>query len=162
MLNLIKNFLLKRKAKTFIWIIFILYFSYMVDILFLASFRQNTNLEEYNLKPFKTILMYIMYYHYFTFQNWFANLFGNILAFMPLGFIIPLLFQRMKNGFKLFLLTFFISFTVELIQLLGHIGGFDVDDITLNTIGGIFGYWMLLFMLSLFSKVRIEFWTFHE
>ena len=47
-----------------------------------------------NLMPFKTIRMYIRYYHQI---NGFDNLFGNILAFAPFGVLLPVAFKPMKQ-----------------------------------------------------------------
>lgn len=41
--------------------------------------------------------------------------------------------------------SFGLSFFVEVFQLLTKVGSFDVDDLLLNTIGGLIGY--ILFMI---------------
>ena len=38
------------------------------------------------------------------------------------------------------LLGFFLSFCIEITQLVFKVGSFDVDDLLLNTIGGILGF----------------------
>ena len=80
------------------------------------------------------------------------NLAGNVVAFMPFGFFLPILWQ--KSG-KLLYVTFWsfsFSLVVETIQLVYKVGTFDVDDLFLNTLGGIFGYMM---MRLLFVGVRV-------
>jgi glycopeptide antibiotics resistance protein len=47
------------------------------------------------------------------------------------------------------LATFFLSLTFELIQLIFEFGSFDVDDLILNTIGGIIGYFPIKIILSI-------------
>ena len=69
----------------------------------------------------------------------FANLFGNILIFVPYGFFISLAAER-RGFFKTLFFSSGLSLCVELVQLATRVGSFDVDDILLNTIGGIFGY----------------------
>ncbi|WP_370873438.1 VanZ family protein [Peribacillus cavernae] len=49
------------------------------------------------------------------------------------------------------LLTFTVSLSAECIQFYFQIGGFNVDDILLNTLGGL-GYWV--FMLCNYGKKR--------
>ena len=38
------------------------------------------------------------------------------------------------------LYTFGLSLAIELIQLVSKVGSFDVDDLMLNTLGGVLGY----------------------
>ena len=44
------------------------------------------------------------------------------------------------------LYTFGLSLAIELIQLVSKVGSFDVDDLMLNTLGGVLGY--LTFVLQ--------------
>ncbi len=67
------------------------------------------------------------------------NIFGNMLAFMPLGFFIPLLFSKYNNIKRIFLLGLISSLAIELVQLFVGYNITDIDDIIYNTIGAIFG-----------------------
>jgi len=70
-----------------------------------------------------------------------ANLIGNILAFIPLGIFIPKLYtSRAVSFLKVFLLALALSLCFEVTQLLLYIGTFDVDDLILNSFGGLVGY----------------------
>ena len=73
------------------------------------------------------------------------NVIGNIVVFMPIGMFLPSLFSRCRNIFFTTILTLEISLCVELVQLLTKVGSFDVDDLLLNTIGGVCGY--LVYMI---------------
>lgn len=90
-----------------------------------------------NLTLFKTIRMYIRYYDRL---NGFDNLFGNVLAFMPLGVLIPMSFPGVNRWWMILLHSFWLSLCIELFQLVTHFGAFDVDDILLNTLGGLLGF----------------------
>ena len=71
-----------------------------------------------------------------------TNFLGNLLAFLPLGLFLPLLFRR-QRGFWLFLLTAIaVIVLVELLQLFTRRGALDVDDLLLNLPGAILG-WLL-------------------
>ena len=59
---------------------------------------------------------------------------------MPFGFILPIISRRGKKWYNTFLLSFLMSFGIETIQLIFKVGSFDVDDMFLNTLGGIAGY----------------------
>ena len=67
------------------------------------------------------------------------NLLGNILLFIPLGFLLPLLVKRFRNIFLIVLVGFLLSVFYECTQLLTGIGIFDVDDMLLNTFGTLVG-----------------------
>lgn len=90
-----------------------------------------------NLVPFKTIRMYINYYYQI---NGFDNLFGNILAFMPFGVLLPTAFRECAKLWHTLLHSFWLSLCIELFQLVSHFGEFDIDDILLNCFGAVLGY----------------------
>ena len=88
----------------------------------------------YNLFPEGIALHYPMGK---AFQIWFFE-YGNFLAFIPFGVIIPLLF---RCSFKRFIIGFVVSITLlETIQMLTHLGSFDINDIMINTIGAAVGF----------------------
>lgn len=68
------------------------------------------------------------------------NILGNILLFSPLGFFVPLLRPRLSKLVQIAVLAFGISLLLELVQLLTGLGGFDVDDLLLNVLGGLLGW----------------------
>lgn len=68
------------------------------------------------------------------------NFIGNILLFIPWGFLLPLYFKGLKN-FKKFILTTLIAvLLIESIQLFTMLGSFDIEDILLNTVGACVGF----------------------
>lgn len=93
-----------------------------------------------NFIPFKTILPYL-----FGSKGWLIagiNLIGNIILLVPFGFLLPLIIRNM--GWKQALLWAFGSGTViELMQVFMHVGIFDIDDIILNALGSMIGFWSL-------------------
>ncbi|GIN84258.1 hypothetical protein J6TS2_06440 [Heyndrickxia sporothermodurans] len=145
---------IKKRLKWIFWLIFIIYSYYSYYILFLGRYRLPDSQENYNIIQFKTINMYIEYYDHFEFLIWFLNLFGNVLLFIPLGFLAPLLIKRLNGIMKILILTFLLTFQVETFQLLFHVGEFDVDDIMLNTIGGLLGYLLLLIPKNLIIRLN--------
>lgn len=69
------------------------------------------------------------------------HLAGNILAFVPLGLLITrLLRHSFFTGVHVLFLSFLLSLGYESTQLLTGLGIFDVDDLMLNTLGGMIGY----------------------
>lgn len=68
-----------------------------------------------------------------------ANTLGHILAFFPMGALLALAYERTWQ--KHLLLVSFFSLLLELIQLVLHIGSFDVDAIIFNVLGYFVGMW---------------------
>ncbi|WP_455675693.1 VanZ family protein [Pradoshia sp.] len=140
----------------FLYFLLAIYLLLMCYLLFFGYYRQDIRVHDYNVTPFETIKMYIVYMDYFSFYVWFINLFGNIIAFMPLGLLLPLLSDRWKGAFRITILSFFVSLTVETIQLTFHVGRFDVDDMLLNTIGGLLGYVLLQILQSVAAAMLVQ------
>jgi glycopeptide antibiotics resistance protein len=80
------------------------------------------------------------------------NLAGNVVAFMPLGFLLPFAFRRFK-AVKTFAAAFAFILIAEVLQLVSRRGVFDVDDLILNMLGSIIGYAAYRLLLIIF-KVR--------
>ncbi|WP_369679014.1 VanZ family protein [Bacillus sp. X2(2017)] len=82
---------------------------------------------------------------------------GNLILLLPVGFLFPLLFEKLNNLKKILLIGFFISLFIELTQLSYSVyiksvyRSFDVDDLMLNTLGTLLGYWFF-YMLSMYYK----------
>lgn len=68
----------------------------------------------------------------------------NVILFVPLGFLLPLIWSNFEKIKYVFISGFSLSAIVELSQLLNN-RSTDVDDLILNTIGAILG--VLLFKL---------------
>jgi len=80
------------------------------------------------------------------------NLLGNLIGFVPLGLLLPLILPWFRNGFKILFAGFLISLGYETVQLLTGLGVFDVDDLILNTTGAFVGF--ILFYLIKLSLIR--------
>lgn len=141
-----------KSLQTITMILFLIYLLFLAYLLFFGYYRQSIRVESYNLTPFKTIKMYIQYSDHFHFKVWFSNLFGNILAFIPFGFLAPLISRKLRKIARTTIAAFFLSLMVESIQWIFHVGGFDVDDIMLNTIGGSIGFILLLISSQILAK----------
>ncbi|MGN7472226.1 VanZ family protein [Brevibacillus sp. SAFN-007a] len=93
-----------------------------------------------NTKPLRTLFDYVFHYEHYNAYTIAYNLLGNIVLFMPLGLLLPLLFAAFQNVHRVFFTALFASLTVEFLQFLLALGSFDVDDLLLNVLGGLGGY----------------------
>lgn len=91
-----------------------------------------------NFIPFKTIKMYIRYYDMPGIRS-FSNLFGNILIFVPVGILLPIVHRPSKNVCIMLLNALLLVAGIEIFQLFSNFGAFDVDDIILNCFGVLMG-----------------------
>ncbi|MGG4441857.1 VanZ family protein [Brevibacillus fortis] len=110
-----------------------------------------------NLVPFHEIENYVKGIRYYHSWHSAVNFVGNVIAFMPLGFLLPLLFPKKAGSlFRVITLSLMLSLGVELTQLVMNVGTFDVDDLLLNTAGGMIGYIVYL-VIWVIQKKRIIF-----
>jgi glycopeptide antibiotics resistance protein len=69
------------------------------------------------------------------------NLVGNIGVFMPYGTFLGLMSTNKKMSFiGVFTRSLGLSLCLECAQVVFSIGSFDVDDLILNSCGGLIGY----------------------
>ncbi len=120
-----------------------MYLGMLFYVLFLASGYGRTLVRQeyhYNLELFREIRRFFEYRENLGTLPVLANLAGNVIAFMPFGWLLPQLDQRLDSIVTVILLNIQVSLAVEVLQLLSRTGSFDVDDIFLNTLGGAVGY----------------------
>lgn len=125
------------------WCMFIMYLLLLAYFLFFAEATGRTFSErtyQYNLIPLHEIRRFWIYRRQLGFMAVTLNLVGNVLAFVPFGIFLPFLIRRVRVFGKTLLLGFQFSLLVEIVQLFSKVGSFDVDDILLNTLGVIIGY----------------------
>ena len=118
-----------------------------------------------NFIPFHTIISIfgeaIIYHTYGTLCYQF---FGNILLFIPLGFSLCYYFKKDKKFFKVLCCIILVTVLVEVWQgafntmLQVNYRCVDIDDVMLNTIGGIFGFCVAYFgiprLQTIFKKTK--------
>ena len=121
---------------------FILYMGLLIYfLLFAEAFRENAVDEyRYNLIPFREIMRYIQYHKTIGTGRVLLNLLGNIIGFAPFGFFLPCISRRPIDLWAATLFSMEFSITVEVIQLFSRVGCCDVDDVILNTLGGMLGF----------------------
>lgn len=127
------------------WAAFLLYLIALMYFLLFAEMFGRTQAEKcyrYNLVLFKEIWRFWYYRERVGMTAVLLNLAGNVVGLIPFGFFLPYLAARTRKYLIVTCLTFLFSLTMELSQLLCKVGSFDVDDLLLNTIGGILGYFL--------------------
>lgn len=134
--------------KDILRVTFVAYISSLIFIVWITGSNFSEHLI-YNIIPFRTIIKYI---NSDLIAIAIKNIAGNIILTMPFGF-----FACFKMGLfpklNIFLYSLLIPFTIEFVQLLLFIQGFssrsiDIDDIILNSIGILIGYFFTNLFIS--------------
>lgn len=145
----------KFSRKMTAWVLFLIYVTYALNLLVFGSlYRIHERIRQYNLIPFKTIDLYLFGFDKLNFIIIFNNLLGNVLVFMPLGFFLPMFFARLRKLKWLTFVSFLCTAAVEVTQLIFKVGSFDVDDLILNTLGGVVGYLVFLILEKLIAMME--------
>lgn len=130
----------KKKNKALPRGLFVIYIFVMSYFLFWSDDRSVLSTRMYNLEPFKEIKRFITYREQIGIEAFIINVIGNVVAFMPFGFLIPMITKGKSGFFKTSALCLLFTLMIESIQYIMRLGRFDVDDIIMNTAGGIAGY----------------------
>lgn len=133
----------KLKIGNLIWrYVFILYLYMVLDVVGMGSiwelgkYGSIIRLDEIHLIPFQSegLFTYAM----------------NILMFMPLGFLLPLLWEKYRALPKTILAGALLSFSIEIGQLFNR-RQTDIDDLLMNVLGAILGFCIWLLFNKLFK-----------
>lgn len=101
------------------------------------------------LEPFWT------YRQYFTDEFTWFEIRANVLLFIPIGILLPLVIK--KPAWLPPIIGIGISVIIELIQLITHRGMCETDDVISNTIGFLIGYvvyFLIRVLLILFKSIK--------
>ncbi len=137
-------------------VLFFLYLAALIYFLFFADQYGRTSGAEmrYNFIPFVEIRRFLKYRKTLGPEAVFLNVYGNVLGFLPFGLFLPMLHRHFRRFPRTVSVCLLFSCAVELTQLVTRRGSCDVDDVILNTLGGILGY--LLFRICNAARKRLE------
>lgn len=103
--------------------------------------RVNINI---NLIPFKDI-----------FSN-FIQYVENIILFIPLGFLLPILWAKFEKRYLTFIIGLLFSLAIEISQLFCF-RATDIDDLLMNTFGTVVGYYLYIGTKKVYPKIATLF-----
>lgn len=139
----------KQERRTvFIWRCLLVF--YLAALIQITIIRGGIGVSSFLAAPHdsSTIqLVPLIYTMQQTAAGWWAVIYpvcGNIIWFLPLGFLLPqanlCLGQR---WYSILCCGFLLSFSIELLQWIFGSGVSDIDDIIFNSIGVLIGFMML-------------------
>ena len=128
-----------------IFVVYLVLLFILVVIKFQGSFQELAERiasnREYpwsaNLVPFASIRTQLGHM-----TQWWAvkNVVGNIVCFIPWGFLMPLAYPKVQKFWRTLGIALGGILAIEIFQLLTGLGSFDVDDIILNLLGVMCGF----------------------
>lgn len=148
---------IRRRIKFSGTCLFLVYVIFLIYYLFFAEWfgrGMDGSMYDYNIRPFQEIMRYLTYWEILGIRAVFLNLAGNIIGFVPFGALLPIFARSTRKAWKVTLLSFEISALVEVSQLIFRVGCFDVDDMILNTLGGLLGYLLFRVLGRCYFKVE--------
>lgn len=155
--------MLKKVSAVFLWFLMLVYSVILVKLIlfkkqigpvkygYMHQYTFKTNLELTNLVPFKGIIGIVNSGNSLMFIL--QNICGNIIGFMPLGFFVYYLFSSVTAA-KALKISFLTSLVFEILQIIFVLGHFDVDDLILNSLGGLLGYYCAVLTARVFGLLK--------
>lgn len=128
-----------------IWVYIFLFYIYLAinvagigSVWDIGQYSEIIRIQEINLIPFNSsgVITYIL----------------NIIMFMPLGFLLPLIWEKFRNITKVFCAGLGFSLAIEVCQLFNH-RATDIDDLMMNSLGAILGYFIWVCANNLFKSI---------
>lgn len=128
-----------------IWVFIFLYYVYLVlettgigTIWEIGLYPGMKPQEEINLIPFRDGIS--------------LSMILNVVMFMPLGFLLPLLWKEYQSLVRTAIIGFCFSCGIEFCQLFNRRVS-DVDDLLMNTLGAILG-WLIWIVFSRITHLK--------
>lgn len=126
----------------------------------IESFKITTAGTPYfNIIPFKDIITFLYNSMKLNAVGMMVrNIIGNIICFIPFGFLFPCLNKSFLNLKKFLLLALLVPISVELVQLIISLSikvvyrFADIDDVILNFTGILIGFELLKLTAKFFKK----------
>lgn len=129
-----------KKASALQFSALFLLLSWFTIVMILTTFSRGAHFEGWiNFQLFSD---YMNAWHQWSLSELQLIIF-NMLMFLPLGFLLPLLGTKYRRFMPVLLISLVVTMSVELIQMFTRRGIFELNDILHNTIGSIAGYFVI-------------------
>ena len=138
----------KRRIVLYHEILCLIFVVYLMCFFYVLTF-EDVDWSTANLIPFKE-----MFRFEFGSKMFIRNVLGNMLLFLPYGFYLSY-FMKLRKVKYVFVFSIFVSIAVEIIQYrIGRV--FDIDDIILNILGGVLGYYLYRLGAYIVNKTKLS------
>lgn len=114
------------------------------DTFSMLAAGERSGFRSYNLIPFQSIAAFLRLMGEGSFSRGFHNLIGNLFVFAPFGYFLPLLHPRCRKWQTVLTGALLLSGVLEVLQYVLYLGSADIDDVLLNGLGAVCGFWFFL------------------
>lgn len=83
-----------------------------------------------------------------------VNNVGNLAAFLPLGMLLPIMYAGRMNAWRVGLAAGCVSLLIETLQFASGRRVADLDDLLLNTLGGLLGFLLFQMFRRVYQRAR--------
>lgn len=147
---------MKEKDKSERILLAVLFLIYLMVLLRITVFRTSySDMQNVNLIPFSTVTSYMQSILYGNKIIGISNVLGNLIMFFPFGYMLASLFPKMRKAGGIIILSFIFSVGIEIAQYVFARGQADVDDVILNTLGGLIGYGIFVSISRFVGKRQV-------
>jgi len=133
-------------------IVLILLAAWFVIVLGLTTFSRGANYT--GSVNFSLFSGYISAWNQWSYSELQLIIF-NMLMFAPLGFLLPFSCGKGRKFSFACMISFGVTFFIEILQLVTGRGIFEFDDLLHNFIGSILGYFVAMFFYDCISNKKI-------
>lgn len=150
----VKNIKIKgaKKVKVIAEFTLVGFFVMFIYVTQIMSFGNGMGEIGFNLKPLHPF--YIAAKYGSVNAGMVNQILLNVLMVVPLGFLLPVVFpNKFRNYLSILVVSFGLTFITEMIQLLMGRAA-DIDDIIANTMGGLLGFALYIFLYGICHIVK--------
>lgn len=126
-------------------------FFFVLNVMFIIYLTFLTRSETYGQIDLHLFRSYHEAWNTFSVRNWQLVIF-NIVVFLPLGLLAPILFKKMRKFYQTVGTGFLFSLFIEVTQRITHRGLCELDDLFNNTLGVLLGYCIFSFFYSIVQE----------
>ena len=134
----------------------LLLFAWSVAVAYVALFPMHIIFYDwhgrFSLVPLSSSIDMI---RYSTIRTVVKNLGGNVLLFVPVGFLLPVLFERLRRVWSLAWRAAVLSVLIEIVQIPTQAHSTDVDDVIFNVVGALIGFALFRAVWAFVSKRQL-------
>ena len=123
---------------------------YLLIVLYITIFSREPEERRIDMELFRSYKLLFIDKNDF----YYTQIVCNIIMTVPFGILFPVLNEKFRSVFLMFVSGFVFSLLIELAQYFSGRGLFEFDDLFNNTVGALLGYLILNILIRTFSSRR--------
>lgn len=123
---------------------------YLLIVLYITIFSREPEERRIDMELFRSYKLLFIDKNDF----YYTQIVCNIIMTVPFGILFPVLNEKFRSVFLMFVSGFVFSLLIELAQYFSGRGLFEFDDLFNNTVGALLGYLILNILIRTFSAQR--------